>query len=65
MYETDEESNNDNMEGLEVISSDEDKTTTNNTNRKGSKIIPKKNSKSKSYARNMKKPQTRLSKKQV
>ena len=43
MYETDEESDNDNMEGLEVISSDEDKTTTNNTNRKGSKIIPKKN----------------------
>ena len=66
MYETHEESDNDNMEGLEVLSSDEDKTTTNNTNRKGSKKNPKKkNSKSKSHARNIKKPQSRLSKKQA
>ena len=66
MYETNEESDNDNMEGLEVLSSDEDKTTTNNTTRKESKRIPKKKYfKSKSHARNIRKPQTRLSKKQV
>ena len=66
MYDTDEEFDNDNMEGLEVLFTDEEKNTTNNKNNKRSKGIPKKKrSASKSQARNIKKPQTRLSKKQL
>ena len=42
MYDTDEESDTDNMEGLEVLSTDEERTKTNNKHRKGSKGIPKK-----------------------
>ena len=40
MYNTDEESDTDKMEGLEVLSTDEEKATTSNKNRKGSKGIP-------------------------
>ena len=66
MYDTDEEFDNDNMEVLEISSTDEEKYTTNNKNNKRSKGIPKKKrSASKSQVRNIKKPQTRLSKKQL
>ena len=65
MYNTDEEFDNDNMKGLEVLSKDEEKTTTNTKSNKRSKGLPKKKiSVSKSQTRNIKKPQTRLSKKQ-
>ena len=65
MYNTDEEFDNDNMKGLEVLSKDEEKTTTNTKNNKRSKGLPKKKiSVSKSQTKNIKKPQTRLSKKQ-
>ena len=66
MYDTDDESDNNNMEGLEILSTDEDKTTNNNTNNKRSKgTHKKKRSPSKAHASNIKKPQTRLSKKHL
>ena len=66
MYDTYEVSDTDNMEGLEVLSTDEDKTATNNTNRKGITGSPKKTrSTSKYHVRNNKKLQTRLIKKQA
>ena len=65
MYNTDEEFDNDNMKGLEVLSKDEEQTITNTKSNKRSKGLPKKKiSVSKSQTRNIKKPQTRLSKKQ-
>ena len=65
MYNTDEEFDNDNMKGLEVLSKDEEQTITNTKSNKRSNGLPRKKiSVSKSQTRNIKKPQTRLSKKQ-